>query len=401
MGVKILFLIPQPFYSIRGTPIDEDLFLRVLSERGDQIDVVTYHLGEDVHYENVTIHRSASVPLIREVQPGFSFKKVICDLFLLIKALSLVRRNQYHLIHAVEEGVFIALLIKVLFKIPYIYDMDSSLPQQMVEKYPFLIPPVTTFLEYSEKVAVRHAKCVIPVCDALKEGIEKYGPRKIKVIHDVNLLERNQRPVNEDVRLTLGIDGPLLMYVGNLEKYQGIDLLLEGFCLALRDVEAASLVIIGGIEADIQFYKEKSARLGIASKVHFLGIRPIDNLKGYLVQADILVSPRIKGVNTPMKIYSFLASGRPLLATNLQTHTQVLDNRVALLADPDPEAYAAGMIKLLEDESLRQRLGRQGQRMIEERHSITIHRNNVIDVYGELTKALVTGVDPRFTSTDQ
>ena len=57
---------------------------------------------------------------------------------MLIEAIRLASKKKYNLVHAVEESVFMALLLKLLFQIPYLYDMDSSLAQQMVEKYPFL-----------------------------------------------------------------------------------------------------------------------------------------------------------------------------------------------------------------------------------------------------------------------
>ena len=57
----------------------------------------------------------------------------------------------------------------------------------------------------------------------------------------------------------------------------------------------------------------------------------------------MLVSPRVSGTNTPLKIYSFLKTGKPLVATRLWTHTQVLTSERAVLADPDPESFAAGI----------------------------------------------------------
>ena len=53
---------------------------------------------------------------------------------------------------------------------------------------------------------------------------------------------------------------------------------------------------------------------------------------------DILVSPRIRGTNTPLKIYSYLRSGKPIVATDLLTHTQVLSPDVARLVAPDADA---------------------------------------------------------------
>src|SRR5690606_29170982 len=116
------------------------------------------------------------------------------------------------------------------------------------------------------------------------------------------------------------------------ESYQGIDLLLESFVIALSKNHRLRLAIIGGETSDIVKYKTKADQLNINQFVRFYGPRPVFHLHGYLKQADILVSPRIKGGNTPMKVYSYLASGIVLLATDLDTHTQVMDNTICHLA---------------------------------------------------------------------
>ena len=113
------------------------------------------------------------------------------------------------------------------------------------------------------------------------------------------------------------IAGPLLMYVGNLERYQGIDLLLDSFKLTLAHAAEARLVIIGGASEHITRYRQRARQLGVDMCVYFVGKRPVEDLAYYLAQADILVSPRIQGDNTPMKLYSYLDSGKALLATDL------------------------------------------------------------------------------------
>ena len=175
----------------------------------------------------------------------------------------------------------------------------------------------------------------------------------------------------------LGIDGLMLMYVGNLEPYQGIELLLESFALALKTTEKADLVIIGSQVSDIHQYQKKALHLGILRKVHFCGPRPLEHLGEYPSEADILVSPRITGNNTPMKIYSYLHSGTAILATDLPTHTQLLDSRVAMLAEPSPKAFAAAMLRLIEDENLRRDLGLAGKKLVEEQYSYQVFRGKL------------------------
>jgi len=186
--VKILLLAPQPFYQDRGTPIAVALVLRGLSERGDQVEVITYHEGTELKYGHVTVHRIPDIPFIHHIRPGFSWKKVVCDFFMFIKALRLASRTRYDLVHAVEESVFMALFLKWIFKVPYVYDMDSSLAQQMVEKYPFL-SVFRLVLKSFERIAVRNAEAVTPVCDALARIIEEHSPKKVAVLPDVSLLK--------------------------------------------------------------------------------------------------------------------------------------------------------------------------------------------------------------------
>ena len=390
--MRVLFLAPHPFYQDRGTPIAVDLLLRSLSKRGYSIDLVTYHEGKTplaTEYESIEVHRIFSPPFIRNIRPGFSWKKLFCDFFVFLKAFSLVLRKQYDVVHAVEESVFMALVLKFLFGIPYVYDMDSSLSQQLIEKYP-LCSFISPFLELFEKIAVRNAEAVVPVCDFLAVVVEKYNPRKVTVLRDVSLLNGEENSAQLDLKKELGIGGLVVMYVGNLETYQGIDLLLESFALVLKKTDKADLVIIGGNPSDIKKYKEKSLFLGIEKRVHFIGPKPLYILGKYLSQADILVSPRIKGGNTPMKIYSYLHSGKAILATKLLTHTQVLDEGVALLVAPSPEEFSSGMLKLIQNEGLRVKLGEAGKKLIEEKYNYECFKKELYGLYDWLEKNLAS-----------
>ncbi|MGB7086881.1 MAG: glycosyltransferase [Phormidesmis sp.] len=191
--MNILMLAPHPFYQPRGTPIAADLVLRVLSERGEYVDLITFPEGSDVHYPHVKIYRTPAHKIVQDIRPGFSLKKIICDVFLLMQAIKLVRTKQYDLIHAGEEAVFIALLLKKLFGIPYVYDMDSSLVQQLIDKSPKL-KIFEKVLQAFEGLAVKNSRAVIPVCQALAVEIQQYNPRKVVVIPDISLLNYNAGP---------------------------------------------------------------------------------------------------------------------------------------------------------------------------------------------------------------
>jgi glycosyltransferase involved in cell wall biosynthesis len=369
--VRILVLAPHPFFQARGTPLAVRRVLEFLGSRGHQLDLLTLHEGENVDIPNCRIHRIARPFGIRNIRPGFSLKKVVCDVFMFAKCLRMVRKSRYDLIHAVEESAFIAAAMQRLTGIPYVYDMDSSLAEQLVDAYPALQFAFPT-LRRCEAMAVRHSLGVLTVCAALEDVAHGHAPDKpIGRVEDTTLLRpdgAHGTNGGSDATLPPGVrpETPLAMYVGNLEHYQGIGLLLDGFRHTLIRVPQAHLVIVGGLSEDITHYRQRANRLGIISQVHFLGPRPVTSLKGLLKRADVLVSPRLKGLNTPMKIYSYLDSGTAVLATRLRTHTQVLDDRTAYLVAPEPEALGNGLADLLSDPALRERLARQAKAYVQQ-----------------------------------
>ena len=366
--MKILLLAPHPFYQARGTPIAVRTVLEFLSERGDTVDVLTYAEGSEVSIPNCTVHRIPRVPGLQGIRPGFSVKKVLSDILMVGSCLRLVRRTRYDLIHAVEESAFIAAAMRALTGVPYVYDMDSSLAEQLVDAYPPLRFAFSA-LRRMEAVAIRRSSGVLAVCAALEDVALAHAPGQlVGRVEDTTLLT-GPKPAGGNGRGLPPSDGPMAMYVGNLESYQGIDLLLEGFRHTLSRVPQAKLVIVGGRDAEIAHYRGRAERLGIDGSVVFAGPRPIGMLPELLRQADVLVSPRLKGLNTPMKIYSYLDSGSAVLATRLRTHTQVLDDGMAYLVEPEPHALGHGLAELMADPELRARLASTAKAYVQREHT--------------------------------
>jgi glycosyltransferase involved in cell wall biosynthesis len=356
--VRILLLAPQPFFQARGTPIAVRLVLEFLSARGHQVDVLTYHEGSDVAIPNCRIVRIPRLPGTGNIRPGFSLKKVLCDVVMLGTCARMMHRVRYDLVHAVEESAFIAAALQPFTGVPYVYDMDSSLAEQLIDSFPPL-ELAGPLLRACEAVAVRRSAGVLTVCAALQDIARLHAPdTPVGRVEDTTLLApANGANRNGGSHLPPETAGaPVAMYVGNLEHYQGIDLLLEGFRHTLDQMQQARLVIVGGRKDDITRYGQRADALGIGRAVHFLGPKPVSDLADLLREADVLVSPRLKGTNTPMKIYSYLDSGTAVLATRLRTHTQVLDDRTAYLVDPEPVALGNGLATLLRDDSLREGL---------------------------------------------
>ena len=170
--MKTLVLAPQPFYQERGTPIAVRLALETLSralgltkESEPLIDLLVYAEGQDIEIPGVRIIRLKTPICLNGIRPGISCKKLLCDVFFLVHTFVLLwraRGEQYRVIHAVEESVFVAWLAKAIFGIPYIYDMDSSLALQLTEKWRWC-KPLLAILQFFEGVAASQSRpCAMP-----------------------------------------------------------------------------------------------------------------------------------------------------------------------------------------------------------------------------------------------
>lgn len=381
--MRILLLAPHPFFQHRGTPLAEKALIEVLGAEGHQIDLLTFHEGEDIDLPGLEIHRIPRVPGVRSIRPGFSLKKLVCDVYLLAAAIRLLRRRRYHLVHAVEESVLIAALLRPLFKVPYVYDMDSSLPEQMTERYPML-HPIAGLLRLAERRAIQGSAGVLTVCRALEELAARHASgQPIGRVEDTTLL-------NDDAPAapTLIDGGPLVMYVGNLEPYQGVTLLLEACALASVRVPDLRLAIVGGASQEVARYRARSELLGLGGRVVFTGPRPVAQLGGYLRQADVLVSPRLGGRNTPMKIYSYLDSGRPVLATRILSHTQVLDDEIACLVEPQAGEMADAIVRLLRDPDYREGLAARARARVQAHYTPSAARAKLLAFFDAVASRL-------------
>ncbi len=379
--LKVLLLAPHPFYQERGTPIAVDLLLQSFAARGTLVDVLTYHEGADRDYgTGISIHRIPPPPGTHHIRPGFSWKKVVCDLAFHRDAARILNRSRYDVIHAVEESVFMARRLGARHGTPYVYDMDSCMSRQIMDKHP-LAKPLAPMMQAMETSAIRDAMAVVPVCDTLADIARASGAKKIFTLRDISLLDPAipVHPIGLAART--GGTGPRFLYVGNLESYQGIDLLLDACTRAVSSIPEARVIIVGGNTPDIQRYQSLAERSGLSSFVTFIGPRPVADMASLFAEADILLSPRSQGGNTPMKIYSYLASGKPVLATRLETHTQVLDDTVACLVEPTAQAMADGMIRLAQDSNYRKTLGNQARRLADNRYSRTAYAAGFTALY--------------------
>ncbi|MGL4497894.1 MAG: hypothetical protein ACRC2M_11025, partial [Planktothrix sp.] len=129
--MKALVISPQPFYTPRGTPFSVYYRTLITAELGVDIDLLTYGEGEDIDIPGVRIIRIPSFPMFGNVKIGPSKLKLFLDIFITLWTIALLLKNRYDFVHAHEEAIFVCALFKPIFKFRLIYDMHSSLPEQL------------------------------------------------------------------------------------------------------------------------------------------------------------------------------------------------------------------------------------------------------------------------------
>ena len=138
---------------------------------------------------------------------------------------------------------------------------------------------------------------------------------------------------------------PLVLYTGTFEAYQGLDLLFAAMAFVRAERPDARLLLAGGKPDQVEKARAEARAAGIDDVTVFAGERPAAEIPAYLLASDVLVSPRSRGTNTPLKIYQYLRSGKPIVATRLLTHTQVLSDDTAILTGASPREFADGILQ--------------------------------------------------------
>ena len=282
--------------------------------------------------------------------------------------------GRYDAIHSHEEGGLIGVTLSALFRLPHLYDMHSSLPQQLSN---FAFSRSTTLLgafRFIERLMIRRSRVVIVICPSLEDTVRAIDPGA-----DVILIENAPGSAEDQastadadrVREQWGLAGatPLVLYTGTFEAYQGLDLLFAAMAEIRKTRPDARLLLAGGKPDQVARARADAERAGIADVTIFAGERPASEIPAYLLAADVLTSPRSKGTNTPLKIYQYLRSGKPIVATRLLTHTQVLDDDTAALTASDPQAFATGIRDMLDRPEEARRLGSNARFLAETKYS--------------------------------
>lgn len=392
--LHILMIAPQPFFRARGTPFSVLHRIRALVGLGHTVDLVTYPFGEDPDVEGLTVHRAGRPVGVRDVPIGPSVRKALLDVPLFLRALRLARSGEHDLLHTHEEAGAMGAWIGRRTGLPHLYDMHSSLPEQLDNFGRFDWAPVVAAFEAMEAYTLGGSDGVIAVCRELGERVAASGYRgPVRVIENTldvappSYGEADESALRE--RLGLEEGGKVVLYTGTFEPYQGLPVLIRAARRVVERAPEARFVLLGGTDAEIQRLRDVVASNAVEESVVL--VPRVDPEEVFLFHriADVLVTARTGGTNTPLKIYQYLRAGLPIVATDVPSHTQVLSRETAELVPPDPPGLAGGILRVLEDREHARRLAEGAVRLAHSEYGEEAYVSELSSLLGE-----VAGGDP-------
>jgi glycosyltransferase involved in cell wall biosynthesis len=388
----ILMIAPQPFFRVTGTPINVLTMCRALTERGLAVHLLTVPDGQDVDLPGLTLHRVARLPGCGPLPVGFSVAKLAYNGLLLLSCLRILRRRRFAAVHAIEEAALWAVPLARMRGVPAIIDLDSDLRRQLRDHGSWLGRMLAVPAGWLRRLALRRAAAALTVSRALS-GIARAESPDIPVfeINDIPIESADRPPDPERMaalraRFDLA-DRRLVVYTGNYDRRQGLPELIQAMAVVRASHPECLLLVVGGEPEQVAALQACIEPDGLADAVRLIGAQPPDTMPEYMGLAEVLVSPRLEPYTTPLKIFSYMASGRPIVATDLPTHTEVLDESSAVLVPATAEGLAHGILQALEDPVRAERLGEEARRRAERHHTSESLRRKLIEVYTFIERA--------------
>ena len=197
------------------------------------------------------------------------------------------------------------------------------------------------------------AQKIITINNFIKDKIIENGVEGDKILVapdgvDLEKFQIKESQVECRKKLNLPLDKKIVLYAGHLYQWKGGDVLAQATRFLPVDVET---YFVGGTIEDVKKFKIQNSK----SKIQVIGHRPYAEIPYWLAAADVLVLPNSASekisshYTSPLKLFEYMASGRPIVASNLPSLGEILNQNNAILVKPDdPDSLAQGIILALQ-----------------------------------------------------
>ena len=380
---RVLMVAACPFPARRGTPIRIEKMAEELGRRGNEVHVAAYHLGDPTTNPHFTVHRIRGAASYQNTAPGPTWTKLlVADPRLLGTVYRLAGQLKPDVIHAHHfEGLLVSLPAAVRYRIPLVFDAHVLLDGEL-EYYDMGMPNGlrSRAARLLDRTLPRLADHVVPVSDEIRQRLhDEHGMSLDSITVVGNGVER---PFFEGRKGAYPADGmQRVVFAGNLASYQGVDLLLQAFVHVARARQDVKLTMV--TESPTTEFAAQARALGLAERIEFVE-SDLQRLPDLLASGDVLVNPRTRCPGVPQKLLNYMASGTPVVSFAGSTRYIVDGRSGVVISNDNVEAFAAGILRLLADGTLRSALGAEAKRYAAEKLSWSATAMSLEAVYARL-----------------
>lgn len=381
---KVLMIAPTPYFADRGCHVRIYEEARALTRLGHDVRIVTYHLGRDM--EGVPTYRIPSVPWYKKLAAGPSWHKPYLDILLFFRTLSVATKFRPHILHAhLHEGAFLGVFMKKILKIPLVFDCQGSLTTEIID-HGFIKTGslMCRIFQLLEKFINRRADLIITSSGAgAEELVGKWciAAGKVRSLMDGVDCDEFRPFAKEGARGELKLPpGKLVaVFIGVLNRYQGVDLLMETIAIIRQKGLPLHFLIMGFPE---EKYRRMADNAGIGNSVTFTGRIDYTKAAYFLSAGDIALSPKISLSEANGKLFNYMACALPTVAFDTPINREILGDAGLYARYGDAADFAATLEKLVNDEGMRLELGQMAREKAEREHSWRARGMRLEEIYG-------------------
>lgn len=347
-------LAPTPFFADRGCHVRIYEEARELQALGHRITICTYHHGRDL--PGLDIRRIVRVPWYDKLEAGPSLHKIYLDIILLFTAIRVGREQKPDIVHGhLHEGVGIGYIVSRLLGIPLIGDYQGSLAGE-VRAHGFLGNGrmLLSLIRGIERLVDSLADVAIASCSEVATELkEDFGVKRVYLALDGVDTEQFRPDVDPgELRSLVPSGRKVVVYLGLLNRYQGIDYLLEASARVLQRRSDVHFLIMG--YPNVEHFRRSAQSVGIADHVTFTGRVDYGEAPRYLALGDVAVSTKISETESNGKLYNYMASGLPVVAFDTPVNREILGDLGIYAPLKDVKGLSDGILRaLLSDEEIR------------------------------------------------
>jgi len=381
----IIMIAPTPFFADRGCHIRIYEEARVLQNLGNRVIIYTYHNGRDI--PGIKTRRIMNIPWYKKLEAGPSYQKLYLDFLLLLK---LVESNIYEkadIIHAhLHEGALLGKIYKKFKRIPLVFDFQGSLTSEVVDHN--FLKGKSFALKFIRKIedSINNSADAIVVSSANSANLLKKESNikkdKIFVVQDgvnVNEFKMYNDTLPLKRKLNLSLDKKIVVYLGLLNRYQGVDCLLETISYLVKKYRDVHFLIMG--YPDVEKYKKIAVEKRINRGVTFTGRINYREAPRYLSLGDIAVSPKISKTESNGKLYNYMAMGLPTVVFDTPVNREILGDLGIYAELGNPISLSEKLEMLLSNENLAKNLGKKLREKAVNVYSWKVTGEKLMDVY--------------------